>query len=608
VSIRVLVRRQRPLIAFVWLSLACGLAVALAAFGLVAFRLEPAGLTSLIRAVAIPAIEWTRPWTDDLVTPAQSQASSVAALVGVLLALAGVSALVATVNVLSMVAGRRIARRREFAIRAAIGAGPWRFLADRLKESALLYGGGLLLAVLAALAIAAGMRAAWPAGLEPPGAAGNGGVILFVLIGALFVLASFAGRVRLSDLRGRLAGGSATADPTIRRQHATAVIVATTLALALSCTAALLLRHDRSEPVDSGIRSAGFATMDVTSRVAAAGERAALWETVVDRVRELPGITAESLSTPGAWLGLGMRDQLMVECGECFRAMMYMPIQPAFAHYHAVSPGFFETLGVEVIAGRSFDRSDTFDTARVAIVNETFARRNFENGDPIGHWVQIGGMDGEHYTVIGVVRDIRGRGLGAPRLALPAVYFSAMQEPPATLGLTVRTDLEPAAVAERVQQVTRDLPIAAAGDAAALSDRLDAAVAPLRWFGALFAIIAGAAVGLALHGVNALVRAHVRARRKELGIRAAIGATPLRLIGMVLGETLRIAGIGLALGSVAAWSAGRALQLEIAGVPPLDFPTALPLAAAILLAAMAGAFAPALRAARSSPAHVFRSE
>lgn len=607
-SIRVLVRRQRPLVGFVWLSLAAGLAVALAAFGLVAFRTDPPRVAPLVRAEPIPPIEWPAPWTDELITPAQSQASSVAALIGVLLALAGVSALVATVNVLSMVAGRRIARRREFAIRAALGAGPRRFLLDRAAESAVLYGGGLLLAVLAALAIGLGMRSVWPTGLEAPGPVGNGsGVVLAVLVG-VFVLAALTGRVRLADLRGRLAGGSATADPTTRRQHATAVIVATTLALALACTAALLLRHGRSEPETSGIASAGIATMDMTSGVASAGERAALWEALVDRVHELPGITAESLGTPGAWLGLGMRDRLMVDCGECYRSGLYMPVQPAFAHLHAVSPGFFEALGVAVVAGRSFDRSDTFDTARVAVVNETFARRNFEAGDPIDHWVQIDGPNGEQYTVIGVVRDIRGRGLGAPRIALPALYLSALQEPPATVGLTVRTDLEPAAVAERVQQATRDLPIAAAGDAATLSDRLDAAVAPLRWFGALFAIIAGAAVGLALHGVNALVRAQVRARRQELAIRAAIGAAPPGLVGMVLAETLRIAAIGLALGSVAAWSAGRALQLEIAGVPPLDPGTALPLAGGLLLAAMAGAFGPALRAARASPAHVFRSE
>jgi hypothetical protein len=286
---------------------------------------------------------------------------------------------------------------------------------------------------------------------------------------------------------------------------------------------------------------------------------------------------------------------------------MYMPVQPAFVHHHAVSPGFFEALGVDLVAGRLFDRSDSYDTARVAVVNETFARRNFEAGDPIGHWVQVGGGAGDYYTVIGVVRDIRGRGLGAPRIALPALYLSAMQEPPATMGLTVRTDLEPATVAQRVQLATRDLAISPAGDAAALDDRLDTAVAPLRWFGALFAIIAAAAVGLALHGVNALVRAQVQARRRELAIRAAIGATPARLLGMVLVDTMRIAAIGLALGSVAAWSAGRALQMEIAGLPPLDPETAAPLAGALLFAALAGAFVPALRAALASPAHVFRT-
>jgi putative ABC transport system permease protein len=220
--------------------------------------------------------------------------------------------------------------------------------------------------------------------------------------------------------------------------------------------------------------------------------------------------------------------------------------------------------------------------------------------------VQLGGTNGEWYTVIGVVRDIRARGIGAPRTALPALYLSTQQVPPFTVDVAVRTELEPAAVAERVQAATREMPIAPPRDATTLNERLERALAPLRWFGALFALLALTAIALAVHGVHTLAHAWVAARRRELAIRAAIGATPFRLLRLVLTGITRIAAIGLALGVVAAWCAGRALQLRIAGLPPLDLSTAAPLAAALCLAALAGALWAAIRVVRSAPATAFR--
>jgi ABC-type antimicrobial peptide transport system permease subunit len=606
--VRVLIIRRRSLVAFVWLSLGVGLAVGLAAFALV--RIEsiwPVSFRALMRPEAIPDTVWSARWSAALATPFRIQSDGLAALLGVLLAIAGVTALLALLNAISMMAGQRVLRRREFAIRAAVGAGTRRLMAEKGIEAGFLYGGGLLLAQLFAVLILVLIRASWPDGLEAAEGPGSGALMPAALAAfSLAVLAATA-RTRAADLRAMLAGGSATADARSRRDHSIPIVIATMLALALSSTAALLLRHGRFEQSESSILVKDVATVDITASASTARERAATYAMLLDSAHQLKGVHAESLASPGAWLGMGMRDQIMVECGQCYAGGMYLPIQSATVVHHAVSPGFFEAMDVPVLAGRSFDRSDSFDTVRVALVNETFARTSFEAGNPIGRSIRLGGFNGEWYTIIGVVRDIAGRGLGASPV-VAALYVATTQQPPVTVGLAVQTAEERTAITRAFRAVTRDLPVELVDDATSMERRLDRAVAPLRWFGFLFAIFAAVAVALAFYGVNALVRAHVEGRRKELAIRAAVGATPRRLLLLVLSDTSRIALTGLALGAIAAWSAGRALQSEIGGLPSIELGTTLVLAVGILMAALTGALAPATNAGTTSPAALLRQE
>jgi hypothetical protein len=610
-SIRTLIRRHGGFVAVLWLTLGLGLASALAAFRLVRVSgVWPISFSPVVEATAIADTVWSGGWSPDAVTPAASQAASVRALLGVLLSLAALAALMAVVSAVTLMAMRRLAQRREFAIRSALGAAPVQLRLERRLEAAFLYGSALVLGVSGAALLAGIATQIWPAGLEritsPRGV--DGALILLVLTTLILWLTSGGGHVRERELQARLRAGSATADRTSQNRGRFSAIIATALALAIASTAMSLYRHGRADTAGEEPEAAALVTLELSSPATSPRERALAYATLLGRLNAMTGVTAESLASPGAWLGLGVRDGVMVECGNCYRAAMYMPIQPAHVQHHAVSPGFFEAMRIPVLRGRAFRHTDNYDSARVAIVNQTFAQRNFERGQPVGRRVQVGGLRGQWYTIIGVVADVPARGVGAPRVTQPALYLSTQQEPPTTVGLAARSALEPVELAARVEQSTRDVAVSGIRDAVTMAVRVDRAVAPLRWFALLFAGMATAAFALAVHGVYMLVRTQTRARRRELAVRASVGASPATLSALVMASTARTAMIGLSLGAVGAWTAGRAVQMRMGGVPPIDVESAALIGLALAAAALAGALPTVARAANASPALVLRND
>lgn len=604
---RSLLRRSSRFAMFVWVTLGAGLAIALVAATLL--RLEsawPVALRPVLEPTAIPDTTWAMPWTAAAWTAADTQRAGTNALTGVLLALAAAAVLMALVNVSTLASERSIGRRRERAVRAAVGAGPGRFLMERLVENAWIYGIAVAMAVVAALGLAVIVKAMWPAGLEPvrnPALASAGAILCIaciVLLGGTLLARG------PRDLRGMLAGGSATEDRSAGAGRGATVVVEVALAMALACVTVLLVRHGRTgdqsgTPVDNDM-----VTLDIQSALQQPEARAAAFAALLDHVHELPGVEAESIASPGAWLGMGTRDRVLAECDGCVRAQMLMPFVPAFPVHQAVSPGYFTAFGIRVIAGRTFERSDVWDTTRVAVINEAFASTGFGRGGPLGKKLQIGGIDGEWFTIVGIVADARAIGLGAPRDNAPVLYLSTFQQPPSIIGLAARTAAPPADFEDAVQAFNDRTSTGEIATAEPLIDRVDRAVAPLRWFGRLFAGLAAFAFAFAVHGVLVAVRATTRARRRELAVRAAVGAGPLRILGLVIGRTAGTVAVGLGLGLFLAGLAGRVIQLEIGGLPPLDLAAAGPIAAIIAIAAIAGALCPGLRAARASPAHVFR--
>jgi putative ABC transport system permease protein len=323
----------------------------------------------------------------------------------------------------------------------------------------------------------------------------------------------------------------------------------------------------------------------------------------------LPAVEAESIATPGTWTGLGMRDRVLYECGRCYKGGLYLPIGSDLVYEHAVSDGFFAALGVPVIDGRVFDADDRMDSARVAVVNQSFARQGFEGGKPIGKHIRLGDITGKWYRIIGVVRDIPPRGVGAPRKASPAVYVSALQVPPRSVGITVRTPGEPDAVAPMLEAAIRRVePTAEVGPVTSLQSELDRPVAPLRWLGILFSVLAALALALAAYGMHAAMRNLVEARRREIAIRMAIGAGATRIVGLVFRHALRLGTAGAIAGLFCALVTGRVLQLRFTGIPMFD--AALTGRVALVLAAtlVAGAVFPARRATRVHPHAALQEE
>ena len=335
-------------------------------------------------------------------------------------------------------------------------------------------------------------------------------------------------------------------------------------------------RADRP-PLPSDLRGAEAAGpaagQMVVGRLAARGEgdadavaRAAAYESALAALRDAPRLVAESLATPGAWMGRGPEAVAVNECGPCTAGGMPNPIHRTRVQMHAVMPGFFAERGMRFLAGGGFAdgganragrAGDGADPGqRAVVINRAYARAHFI--DPVGRRLQWrDGGEEAWYDVIGVVADAPRGGLGSSGSPF-AVYYSALQHPPDEVELVAAVDVPPSAgLDDSLRVVQRALDAAAEGEVV-VSDlrRADDEVARLHgtagWLGGGMRA-AGVLAGLvALAGVTSTLRAHIRSRLREMGIRAALGARPRALRRMVVREALRLAVAGTALGLWAA--------------------------------------------------------
>ncbi len=281
--------------------------------------------------------------------------------------------------------------------------------------------------------------------------------------------------------------------------------------------------------------------------------RATLYRAARVALREAPGLAAESLATPGAWIGRGPEVRALNECGGCSTGGMPHPIHATRVRQHVVMPGFFAERGFVFVAGRSFARGA--EAPGQVVINEAYARAHFRDPPVIGRGVNTGGIAEGWYEVVGVVRDTSRGGLGASGSPY-SVYYSAARHPPMQMEFVVSVDA--GAGPERDLEDSLEVVRAALGSMPpgdlvptglrAAEDELRRVYGTAGWLGS-----GGRAAGLiaavaALAGMIGTLGAHVRARRREMGIRSALGADPRRLYRMVLGEAFRIGGVGVGLG------------------------------------------------------------
>jgi predicted permease len=527
------------------------------------------------------------------------------------LAVVGLVLLLACSNLANLLLVRGVSRSPEMAVRRALGAGATRvarlFLIEALSISLLGGAAGVLLAYWA-LSLFSALPIPLPDGMMLDVGI-DGRVLAFSALLALVTGAFFgllpALRASAADVAGALREDARSASSGRRtalvRNGLVAVQVAVSLVLLVG--AGLLARSlSNVRGVDPGVDAERVALLGVNPTQAgiADGDAVFLMQTLLERTRALPGVSAASLAT-----------RLPVSPGGTTTTVIegYQPnpgteaVEMSFAY---VSPSFFETVGVPLIAGREFGPDDRRETQRVVVVNESAAQL-FWGDDAIGRRLRPQGAPNAWREVIGVVEDVKVRTL--QEAPTPMMYFSTDQVQVGCCYVLARSDGDPAALLPALRGALQE---AAPQLAPTLLSTLEAHIgdsfAAPGAAAALMGIFSLLALVLATLGIYAVVSFAVARRSAELGIRIALGAARTRIVGMVLGESLRTVALGLFVGLGVALLAAPALEemlFEVRVLDPIAFGAG---ALVLLLVALAAASVPAWRAARADPVSVLKAQ
>jgi putative ABC transport system permease protein len=536
-----------------------------------------------------------------------------------LVALFGAAAcvlLIGCANLANLLLARALGRRRELALRTAIGAGRPRLVRQLMTESLLLagVGGGLGIgiAVVAVPLLTALVPATLPLASSP---AVDVRVLLFAVCltavtGIGFGIAPVlrvGGSADLDGLRARTGGGQR------ERLRSTLVVTEIAASVVLLVSAGLLMRALITiKAINPGFAAEGVLTLRTELpmpgyRTVVARE--AFYARVLQEIRGLPGVTSAayvSFMPMSSFRGGIWPVSVKGDAG----AVADIRSENNVAAIRYVTPGYFRTLGIPLGRGRDISAGDTSDRQFAAVVSDSFARRHWPNEDPIGRHFTFAFADRE---VVGVVGDVRFRGL--ERQSEPQVYLSSQQVADGAItfyapkALAVRTTVVPARLAPAVRAVVRRAdPRVPITEVQALTDLVDLETSSrsvqLRVLGA-FALVAFTLAGIGIHG---LLSFSVAQRAQEIGVRMALGARPGDILWMVVRRCVCLALAGVVPGIAIAYAVGRGMQALLAGVKPTDGPTLAAALALSLVMTIAGSLAPTLRAVSVDPIAALRSE
>jgi len=533
----------------------------------------------------------------------------------VLLGAVGFLLLIACANIASLLLARAAARRRELAVRAAIGAGRARVIRQLLTESLLLatLGGGLGL-----------LFGNW--GLDvllsfiPPTVPRlqdislDTHVLLFtalisILTGVMFGLvpAWQASKVNLADAlkdagRTNSAGRGA-------RSHSLLVTAEVALVVVLLVGAVLMLQSfQRLLAVDPGFKPEGVATFEVSlpwARYPDYGRRTQFVEQACARLSSLPGARA-----------VGAISSLPLSGNEWMEYIAIEGVEPAprgkepLAENRAVTPGYFEAMGVSLISGRNFDATDGAGKPPVAIINEAMARQLFPAGDAVGKRIKrVLEGDQDWRTIVGVVRDVRGFALEAQaRLQLYHPYAEAPFYE--MMAMVVRADAAAlpslrGAIRQEFNQLDAAQPIA---NFRTMPELVAKAVARPRFISLLLGLFAAAALMLTVVGLYGVVAYGVNQRTREIGVRVALGAQRQDVLALVIGQGMRPAFVGVGIGMVSAFALMRLLNNQLYEIKPTDPATFSIVALGLLFVSLAACYLPARRATKVDPLTALRHD
>jgi predicted permease len=550
------------------------------------------------------------PIRDFLVDPG-ARVLSGTLLAAVLLVLA-----VGGANVAGLLFARAADRRREVAIRSSLGAGRSRLVAEMLAENLLLAGAGALLGwFLAGLGVEALARSSsdLPYWMQVAPDA-RVAVFTIILMAAVGVTVGIAPALRASagDLTPDLKSHASGATEAVGAQRAQGLLVAGQVAasLALLVAAQLLIRHYLSlQSADAGFDDSRLLTMRLYlpgDRYDPVATKAAFFRQALDRVAALPGVEAASASSAIPIDDGGGAARAVVE------GRPVAPGEELGITVLAVTNGFHATLGLTLAAGRPFTaREEEADGPPAAILGQGLARRLFPEGGAVGRRIGlVGERETTWFPVVGVAPDVQFEEFGeSTSTSALNLFLPYGQRGYRTMALLARTGGDPGAAAGAVRAALRDTdPDVALYEVRTMGEVRKATTWGERFFGRTLGAFAAVALFLAALGVWGSVAHAVARRKREIGIRMALGARPEQVVSLLAGRAIRAAAAGLALGLLLSLGAAMALRGLLFQVPAFQ---ALPFAAmGLLLLGVVGlaSFLPARRAARLDPATVLRSE
>jgi predicted permease len=520
--------------------------------------------------------------------------------------------LIACSNLANLLLARAAGRRREIAVRIALGASRGQIGAQLVTESLLLSVGGGAAGLLVGRLCWGVFKNLVPTQIAGDGFALNGRVLLFtaavsILAGVFFgiVPALRATDVSLHESlkegarAGESRGGMRLRDSLVVGQFA--------MAFALLVGAALMIQTLwKLRRVDLGFRSDHLLTMAVllpNTKYDSNEKIRAFYRDVLDKSRTLPGVKSAGFGSDVPFTSIGDTDGYVIE-----GAPPLLPGQDNDALYREVTAGYLETIGGTLDAGRLLEDRDIESGQPVVVVNEFFAKRHWPGQDPVGKRLKLSGSKEPWRTVVGVVKDIRERGLLLDMK--PAVYVPVNQvDRPGADYLTARTAQDPSSVINALRgavwSVDGEQPVAFIRT---MDQLVEENVADRERPMTLLGIFAGLALVLACIGVYGVLAYSVAQRTREIGVRMALGARPLDVTRMILGRGLKLSAIGLVTGAVLAGALGILLRTLLFGVTPAAPLVYAGTAATLIIVALAACVIPAQRAARVDPVVALRDE
>jgi predicted permease len=539
----------------------------------------------------------------------------------VLQAAVGFLLLIVAANLANLVMAHRDARRREFVVRAALGASRGRLLRQRITEGLLVSGAGALLGLWLAHVVVQMLVRVYPTSVPRTSEVSMDSTVLLLALGLsagtalLFAFAPVSQRgtgdlgAGLRDSGDRHASGGGR--HVIRRALVAAEVA---LAVVLVVGAGLLLRTVQNLwAADSGFDRSRLVTFSMTLPMATSepASRAQAYQRVLDRLRDTSGIEAAAVMS-------GMpptrSPELIVTPVEDYIGVNGKPID-VVDYYQFVMGDYFATMGIPFVAGRGFAPADLASGGKVVVVNEALAKKLWKGQDPVGRRLRpnmgsaLGAGNNDWHRVVGVARDVKQHGIDQPAGTELYVFLDQQGVAPSTMNVVMRTVLPPSSLSATLERIVREI------DAGVPVDRLremeDVFADSIRrpWLlSQLLAAFGGLALLLAAIGTYGLLSYMVGERRREIGIRVALGAARSGVLAMVMKQGLQLAGVGLVAGLAGAIALNQLISSLLFGVEPTDAETLSAVVLTIALVAAVACWLPAWRASRLDPNVVLRAE